>query len=387
VKRVITLPAGVIGEGAVAFTSRARRLGAELLEVRDDLTDSARLDVDRLGLPLLLAHRAGRGFTPAAERAAALVDAPHGPLVSWHAPAPLTPAETEAHWASVPATMQVKHVEPLGDDGARLLETQRRLAARFRHVTVLATGACALPWRAALAKHNALDYLAVDNASASAVGQRLLRDAVRADGHEGPRLALIGHRIEHARSPLAHPQPFDRWDLPPDAPVGALADAMRTHYRGFAVTAPFKQVLAAHVGAKHRAINTLVRRPDGWGGFNTDVEGARAVLERHGFERFTILGDGGAAWALRAAGTGVPLKARDAGIHIGGDVVWTWPEHVATPSGLRLDGARVLVITYGAAARRLSQRITALGGQPLRCGARWFAAQARAQRRLWQEAS
>jgi hypothetical protein len=379
--RVVTLPPD--GD-ALAFALRARRSGADLLEVRDDLRDEP-LDALAKEMPLLLAHRGGRGFKTAAQ----WVDAPLGSgldatIWSHHAEQTLTPEAAEALWAKVPAGVHIKHVEPAGP---HLLETQRRLIARHgRRVTVLGVGPLALPWRAVLAEHNALDYLALENATAAAAGQRLLRDAVR--GGTGARLALIGHRIEHARSPWAHPPPFDRWDLPPDAPVGALVDALKPHYRGFAVTAPFKQALAAHVGAKQRAINTLVRRPDGWLGANTDVDGARAVLERHGVTAFTLLGDGGAAWALRAAAKTLPTVVKWAAArHVRGDSVWTWPAQLDAPEGLKLDGARVLIIAYGAGGHRIAEHVRRLGGTPVRAGARWFAAQARAQRRLWMEAS
>jgi shikimate 5-dehydrogenase len=391
VKRVVTLPADA---EANAFAERAKRSGADLLELRDDLTPGADVAALAARLPVLLALRGGPGFPPAA-RKLAVVDGPDGALVSWHAPQPLTPDAAEREWAQrpVPTGALVKHVEPIGEvhDASRLFETQRRLIARFGadRVTVLATGACALPFRAVLAQHNALDFCALDGASASAPGQRLLRDAVRADAASGPRFALIGHRIEKARSPWAHPPPFDRWDLPPGAPVRALIDALAPHYRGFAITSPFKRAFGPD------AINTLARHGSGWRSTNTDIDGARVVLAHHGVRQFTVLGNGGAAWAMRAASLcaealhspTVVTAHEAAGQRLRGDVVWTWPEHLPTPRGLSLSGARVLVITYGATAQRLARRIRALGGEPILTGARWFAAQARAQRRFWQEAS
>jgi len=366
--RVVTLPRGADPE---TFARRAKRLGADLLEVRDDLTQHHDLQTV---LPLMHTHRGTDEHS----------ETPSGRIASAHFDRPLTPDEAARHWAECSARF-IKHVEPLGDplSGARLLETQRRLIARFGEgrVTVLATGACALPWRAVLARRNAFDFLALDAGSASAVGQRLLTDAARADAATGPRLAIIGHRIAHARSPRIHPQPFDRWDLPPDAPVRGLVDALREHYRGFAITAPFKRSFGGD-----GAVNTLVRTPGGWAAYNTDVDGARAVVKRFGVKAFTVLGDGGAAWALRKAGAHTVLKAAEAR-SVTGDVFWTWPEHVTPPPHLRLDGARVFVIAYGAPAARIANRIAQLGGTPVRAGHVWFVAQARAQRRLWSEAS
>ena len=393
--RVVTLPRGA---DALAFATRARAMGADALEVRDDLTE--RFDAAALAkvLPLLLAHRGGSGFTAEARRLARWEDSDLGPIVSRHFETPLAPGDAEAFWASRSAQL-IKHVEP--EPGPRLLETQRRLIARFGagRVTVLGVGPYALPWRAVLARRNAFDYLALDAESASALGQRLLADAVRADPADGPRLAIIGHRISGSRSPRVHEQPFDRWDLPPDAPVAELVEQLREHYRGFAITSPFKRSFRVAAveelplsptrgeGAPF-AVNTLVRRGDGWLGANTDVDGARAVIERYHLGAFTALGDGGATWALKQAARGpvTVVRAREAR-PVTGDVFWTWPEHLPTPPGLRLDGARVLVIVYGAAAKRLAARIVQLGGTPVRAGAAWFVAQARAQRRLWNGTS
>ncbi len=366
--RVVTLPSGASSR---AFARRAKSLGAELLEVRDDLT--AKVEAQTL-LPLMRTHRGADEHS----------ETPAGRMASAHFDRPLSPQEAEAHWASCTAPF-IKHVEPLGPpaSGGRLLETQRRLIGRFGEgrVTVLATGECALPWRAVLAQKNAFDFLAVDAESASAKGQRLLADAVRADAATGPRLAIIGHRIAHARSPRVHPQPFDRWDLPPDAPVRELVEALRPHYRGFAITTPFKRAFGGEA-----AVNTLVRRADGWATYNTDVDGARAVVQRHGARDFTVLGDGGAAWALRKAGARAVVRAAEAG-RIGGDVFWTWPAHLPPPPALRLEGARVFVIAYGAPASTIAAHIRESGGTPVRAGHTWFVAQARAQRRLWLEAT
>ena len=127
----------------------------------------------------------------------------------------------------------------------------------------------------------------------AAPGQRLLADATREARYPHPvplpegegmlgRLGILGTSIVHSRSPRIHRQPFDRIDIPEDAPVESLVDALLPHYRGFAVTSPFKIRLARHTGSPLDAINTLVRRRDRWESFNTDTDGARTVLERLG---------------------------------------------------------------------------------------------------------
>jgi shikimate kinase len=401
-RRVTTLPPGQAPE---AYARRARAAGADLLEVRTDLTAG---ETDLAGaadqLPLVISQRTDQ-VPPAWVALAHLVDRPlerggQGALVSFHADAPLAPAQAVALWEGVAPGGFVKHIEPLGPPGAveRLFETREALAARFGadRVTVLPMGPLALPFRAVLARRNALDFVALDGSWSAAGGQRLLADAVReqrrgATEPERRRLGILGHQIAASRSPRLHRAPFDRLDLPPDADLQALLAALRPYYAGFAVTNPFKKAAARAVGAEREAVNTLVRTAQGWATASTDVEGARAALEALGAEAVTVLGDGGVGEALREAAQGRWrlrfLKHAEAGHLLAGAVLWTWPPSVAPPAGLRLDGARVGVVTYGEPARRVARMIEALGGTPVRLGPRWLIAQARRQRQLWESAT
>ena len=54
---------------------------------------------------------------------------------------------------------------------------------------------------------------------------------------------------------------------------------------------------------------------------------------------------------------------------------------------LLVDGALVAVIAYGAPARVIAASIRARGGTPLALGPRWFLAQARRQRSLWESST
>jgi hypothetical protein len=139
-------------------------------------------------------------------------------------------------------------------------------------------------------------------------------------------------------------------------------------------------------------VNTLVRRPDGWEAHNTDVEGARAVLEVLGAKKVTLLGAGGAAAALglAAVGLGMELPSVRRGEvsdrPVRGTAIWTWPAHLSVPAGLRFEGARVAIIAYGLPAQAIAREIASRGGTPLRLGPRWLIAQARRQRTLWATA-
>ncbi|ATB33362.1 shikimate dehydrogenase [Melittangium boletus] len=411
-RRVVTLPPVLRGPDALRFAADVRERGADLLEVRTDLHPEGTVDARALAaiLELLVSER-GTPLPPAWVAAARWVDrdvvhagdlaAPSGKLLaSHHAERALSTEEALRLWdVALPDGAQVKHVEPLGpvsrERVAVLLETQARLRERLGEgrVTVLTLGDVALPVRAVLARQNVLDYVALGGDWKAAPGQRLLADAAREARAPSPRhagrLGIFGTSIAHSRSPRIHPQPFDRIDLPEDAPIEAVVDALLPHYRGFAITSPFKLRLARHTGASLDAINTLVRRGDHWESFNTDTEGARAVIERLGARDLFVLGDGGASAALRtvAAEQGLtPRFLRRAAISdpLRGTGIWTWPDRITPPDALRFEGARVAVIAYGAPARRIATDIRQRGGTPVLLGAAWFIAQARKQRALWE---
>ncbi len=412
-RRVVTLPPMLRGDAALAFLWDVKARGADVIEVRTDLHDaSERVDHFAAVMDVLVSER-GKPLPELWLAASTYADVELGDarppgirlVLSHHAKAPMTTEAARALWdgAEVPADAWIKHVEPIDtpSEGVRLFETQAALRAAFgSRVTVLGTGPIALPFRAVLAQRNAFDYLAVDPRFFAAPGQRFLDDAVREAkaSASGPRKGILGSRIGHSRSPRIHRQPFDRIDLPSDAPVGELVEALRPFYVGFAVTSPFKKVLASHVGATTDAVNTLYRRNDRWAAANTDVDGARAVLESLGAKQVTVLGEGGSTWAIRtaAADLGIALDvlrregpggSREASSEvappISGAVIWTWPDNVEAPAWLRFDGARVAVIAYGAPARRIAAEIVRRGGDPVRMGPRWLIAQARTQRQLW----
>lgn len=401
-RRVVTLPPDA---HPVEFAWRARHAGADLLEVRTDLTATeVELAPVVRALPVLVAER---GLVAPLEwtQSAALFDADSGSLRSFHSERPMTTAEVLSHWPAVPDGVHVKHVEPLGSlrEAPRLFETQRALQQRFgaHRVTVLATGPLALPFRALLAEQNALDYLALEPTWSAAPGQRLLADAVRAHRRSTKngmteRLGILGSPLAHSRSPRLHVQPFDRLELPPDADVAEVLRALRPHYRGFAVTNPFKKAAATAAGASRDAVNTLVRDEHGWSSFNTDREGAAAALsvltERANSKQVMVLGDGGVTGALREAAEqlGVVLTVKrhaETNGSLSGAVVWTWPATVAPPPGLRFENALVAVIAYGRPARAIAATVRERGGTALRLGPRWFIAQARRQRSLWESAT
>ncbi len=109
--------------------------------------------------------------------------------------------------------------------------------------------------------------------------------------------------------------------------------------------------------------------------------------------KVTVLGDGGVTPALRVAAKTLGLELEvipAAGVTstpVRGAVVWTWPALVPVPAALRFEDAKVAVIAYGVPARAIAKEISSRGGVPVRFGPRWFIAQARQQRTLWEAAT
>lgn len=140
---------------------------------------------------------------------------------------------------------------------------------------------------------------------------------------------LVANPAGHSVSPAMHNAAFaaERLDavyLPLQAADAEdfLAFAEGFGVEGASVTIPFKTELFDRcrpdaVAAEVGAVNTLVRRPDGWDGFNTDVAGLLAPLDGRlalAGSRAAVLGAGGAAraaaGALRKRGAHVTIYAR-----------------------------------------------------------------------------
>ena len=99
-------------------------------------------------------------------------------------------------------------------------------------------------------------------------------------------LGLLGNPIQHTLSPLIHNQlsklmGYDEIYVPFEVPEGELQQAVEGAFSlqilGLNVTVPYKQEVMAYLAAIDPiakdigAVNTLVRIPDGYKGYNTDV--------------------------------------------------------------------------------------------------------------------
>ena len=155
-------------------------------------------------------------------------------------------------------------------------------------------------------------------------------------------LGVVGRPVAHSFSPWVHGMALKAARLdavyvafePADL-AGFLALASDENYRGFSVTAPFKEAARALAfacdGAAEAtgAANTLLRDGARWRGANTDVAAIRETLER--------------ALALRAGGAG----------------------------RASLGEAEVLVLGAGGAARAAVRAVLSAGGRATVAARRW----------------
>lgn len=131
----------------------------------------------------------------------------------------------------------------------------------------------------------------------------------------GQRFAVIGHPIKHSRSPSIHQQfaaqlrialTYERLEAPLDAFTHTVTQFFSSGGRGLNITVPFKleawELARAHLStrAQHaQAVNTLWMQNGALHGCNTDGVGLVADLTRLGVRcegaRILMIGAGGAA--------------------------------------------------------------------------------------------
>lgn len=153
---------------------------------------------------------------------------------------------------------------------------------------------------------------------------------------------VVGRPARHSWSPWVHGMALKAAKLDavfvalePETLAGLLALADDENYRGFSITAPFKQEAHALVARRDEAsertgaVNTLVRDKEGWRAGNTDVGAVRDTLDK----------------ALR-------YHARDARAHDG-----------AAAGPAALSTAHALILGTGGAARAAAWAIKSVGGR------------------------
>lgn len=139
------------------------------------------------------------------------------------------------------------------------------------------------------------------------------------------RFAVLGSPIAHSRSPLLHRAAISVLGIDADygsfdvseAELPGFLESCDDSYLGFSLTMPLKQavrgllVSECDVSLTTGAVNTIVRGPDGWHGFNTDVWGASTAIAQSLGSRFdsaTILGSGATAASMVVAMRGLGVR-------------------------------------------------------------------------------
>jgi shikimate dehydrogenase len=143
---------------------------------------------------------------------------------------------------------------------------------------------------------------------------------------------VLGKPIAHSLSPVIHNAGYaaaglDNWTYTAtecdEAGLAALVAGLGPEWMGLSLTMPLKEVgltvatSASPLAAALGAMNTLVRRPDGWFADNTDAPGMVDVLRAAGageVGRVSLLGGGGTARA--ALGAAHELGAHDVTVYV-----------------------------------------------------------------------
>lgn len=353
----------------MSLSARAQAQFADVLELRLDHVGDPGEEVLRtliatLGKPVIAAVNGADAFghfagtraerfailDSAARAGATFVDvdwreAPHQPplsnpscrrIVSRHVldetPADLARAFAELENAARPNDRLkfVTHARS-GEDGVRLLEFVRNVK---RDVVGFASGEVGSFTRVlAPIFGSAFTYAAPALVAGAPAGAATAPGQIRADAlrsmlpQSGPTratavYALLGKPARHSLSPRLHNAVFRDRDrdavyvaIEPDDVTEFLRLCRAPNWRGFSITAPFKEPAFAFANKTDelsracRASNTLVRDETGWRATNTDAGAVQSVL-RDGLARakveptqahLVVLGTGGAARAAIVA--------------------------------------------------------------------------------------
>lgn len=132
------------------------------------------------------------------------------------------------------------------------------------------------------------------------------------------RFAVLGSPISHSQSPALHRAAIASLGIDAEYTAIEVGEAELARFlgsqdgdaMGFSLTMPLKHAVRpllideCEASTLTGAVNTIVRGPDGWHGFNTDVWGARtAIAQTLGshFSSAAVLGAGATSASLVAA--------------------------------------------------------------------------------------
>jgi len=158
-------------------------------------------------------------------------------------------------------------------------------------------------------------YASPETGAPAASGQiagSVLKKLYRADKLD-PKIRVFGYPLGQSKGVLVHNPLFQSagsnsvYCRFPVRNLGAFMKSMGPMMAGFSVTQPHKQAIIKYLKSTDQAasaigaVNTVIRKPDGLWGTNTDGQGALDALEsllKVAEQRVLILGAGGAARAI-----------------------------------------------------------------------------------------
>lgn len=171
------------------------------------------------------------------------------------------------------------------------------------------------------------------------------------------KFAVAGSPIGHSRSPALHraaisslgiDATYDSIELTA-AELPDFLSSLSAEWEGLSLTMPLKQAIRpllveeCHLSVLTGSVNTAVRTPDGWSGYNTDVWGATtAIRQQFGseFRRAILLGSGATASSLVVALHNLGVDSLDIVVRV--------PDRAADVKELaRLLGIDARIVTFG----------------------------------------
>ncbi|MFH0851760.1 MAG: type I 3-dehydroquinate dehydratase [Candidatus Peregrinibacteria bacterium] len=319
---VVTLPS-ISARDPLAFALQAKNAGADLLEIRGDITPS--VPAFASPLPLIVTPREHYELLESLKAQYIDLDykeectVPHGVTVirSFH-DFEKTPsigelsARFEALQGQNADIVKIATTVRTMADIVALSELQKSRSDHGRHI-ILGMGQRAHLLRLLSPLRNALTYTYIGDGQQSAPGQLPLSFYHYTRHVKNPSIfGLVGGPDVVSLSPLIHNVLFDRAGIdalyalfPTEDLRDVFGNAEALGIRGLSVTAPFKQAVVKFVSAldplaeELQTVNTLVHGDKGWKGYCTDVTG---VMEGYPFLRScshaAILGSGGVVPAI-----------------------------------------------------------------------------------------
>lgn len=326
---VVTLPRSA-SKNPLLFAKKAKKSGADILEIRSDLTP--RVKPFRSPLPLLLAIR-GEEHSLIERLKPSFIDTEleDAHTASLRKKQGVTSVLSYHNYKETPSKEFMKKVVQKMcsynpwmikiavqinsyDDFFTLQHIQEFLNKKSVRSTVLAMGPKAHLSRTLSPISNSFTYAYLDGFDVSAEGQIPLSFYTSKYLSKNPRMfgILGGAQVSSSLSPNIQNALFKRYAVTgiysrfPTKDLHRAWKALTAFgVQGFSVTAPYKKDILAYLDvvdplvAYLASANTVIKTKNGWMGYNTDVEGfVRAYPQLKKAREVAILGSGGVVPAI-----------------------------------------------------------------------------------------